>query len=219
VGKDFDYQIVHPDDLPEQANTKTFALRQRLSLSTRATLSLLEHILAALVGQSAVQRLGKDQVGFLIKGAFELIQDKSNPTSYILSWEGGILNDIVADSIIAVILNAEVSPASVKVSSNKCNHSNDSNPHCHESDEHPADILASFTADSARIKNIIKAYLEGYFGAIDEEDAHYTFSMDSIPVRVSMNDFSVDCEEGDVRDKVIHLLDKLSSLLSIDIVI
>lgn len=219
VGKDFDYQIVHPDDLLEQANTKTFALRQRQPLSTRATPSLLEHILAALVGASAVQRLCKGQVGFQIKDAFELIQDKSNPTSYILSWDGGIINDIVADSIMAVILNAEVSPASVKVSSSKCNHGKESSSHFQEPCEHPAEILAGLTPDSARITNIIKAYLEGYFGAIDEEDVHYAFSIDSVPVRVSMDDFSVDCEVEDVREKVVHLLEKLSSLLSVDIVI
>lgn len=215
VGKDFDYQLVHPDDLPEQAQTRVFTLKQKQMISTGATISLLEYLLVALLGRKGVKQLAKPLVGFSIKEAtFELLQDPANTNCYTLTWDGGLINDLVAESIIAVILNAEFSPASVKAS--KSPHAHSHNPdECNHA--HPAETFASLTPESARVSHIIRSYLEGYFGQIKEHDGKYLFEVESFPVQVSIDDLSVVCESSSVQQNVKRLLGKLTGLLDIDI--
>ncbi len=78
-----------------------------------------------------------------------------------LEWEGNMLNDGIADSVMAVLFSVESSPAAVKKSSGKCGHSHaspetshlDSNPHAHASPQDRLERLlwfleAQFGADN-----------------------------------------------------------------------
>lgn len=202
VGKDFDYNLVHPDDIhlvaPSARNVK---LLQSQIVACRATLSLLEHLLSSLVGHSSVVRT---PTGFLVQERFHISQVA--PGTLEVSWEGNPLDDLVADSIIALLLSAEVLPSSVKASGSY---------HQHCSHETP-DSCANETFCST-----IKTYLEGFYGTIKgiDNDQRLTFSIDGTPVLVDLAALTVHCEDAQKQARVQKDLKKITSILSVDHVI
>lgn len=209
VGKDFDYQLVHPDDIAEVTAAKSIKLLQSQSVRSRATLSLIEHLLSSLVGPSAVQRLSKKK-GFTVKDTFELVQN-DRADSLTLSWEGNPLDDIFADSILAVLMAAEVMPSSVKAcGTSKCSHGHGEEHHNHDD---------AYEADPEKIAKLMKEYLEGYYGPIQETAETLSFSLDGSQVSISLDGFLVECEDEAKLLRVSKDIKKMNSILSVDYII
>lgn len=202
VGNDFDYQLVAPEEVGTVSGAKHIRFSQTQTIHSRATTGLLEHLLGGLVGQRDVSHNGQ---AIVIKGSFELV--RLNETTLQLSWEGNVLDDLLADSIISLILSAEVMPSSVKISSSCIHHH-----HSGDNDHHDVQV-----PDKNRI---IREYLEGFYGPVEAKaDDILSFSIDGIPVRVGLGDSIVDCEDEAKKERVVKAVSKISSILSVDYII
>lgn len=200
VEADFEYQLVHPDDLAEVANVKPIKIVQSQTITSNATPSLVQHILSNLAGASNVVPLGKGKTGFSINQSIEVLQ--LEPSRWTIVWEGDVLNDLLADSAIAVLMSAEILPSSVKLSSSKCSHSHGN--------------------DDMDLQQELKEYLEGYFGPVDEDSAGLSFDYDFDAVRIEpgpSSTFTVACDNEEKRARVQKMVSKLTSLVAVDHVI
>lgn len=140
VQNGFDLSLMAPDDLREYAGltTTTITCKQHLTLSS-ASMDLIRWALEGTFG--AIEKVGadimtetkeepdeddsqmKDAVddeipmeqtqSFLVMGCV-LLRYHPRTREIELEWEGNMMNDGVADAVMAVLLTVESSPASVK---------------------------------------------------------------------------------------------------------
>ncbi|KAI9681093.1 MAG: endoribonuclease ysh1 [Caeruleum heppii] len=156
--------------------TTTITCKQRLTLSA-AGIDLIKWALEGTFGAiEEVTRIGENGVtlnGSAVtngdkaagddEAADEEIDRLQGPISYLVMgcvtvrynhsgeveviWEGNMLNDGIADAVLAVLLTVESSPAAVKQSSSKHSHSHDvpaRNPHAHISPAERLDRVLMF---------------------------------------------------------------------------
>ena len=138
VQNGFDLSLVAPDDLREYAGltTTTITCKQHITLSS-ASMDLIRWALEGTFG--AIEKIGsttkeKKAVNGDTEAADEEIMMEENQTFLVmgcvtlrhyprtreveLEREGNMMNDGVADAVMAVLLTVESSPASVKRKSN-----------------------------------------------------------------------------------------------------
>ncbi|KAH0559492.1 endoribonuclease ysh1 [Trichoglossum hirsutum] len=164
VQNDFKMSLMAPEDLREYAGltTTTITCKQRLSLSA-AGIELVKWALEGMFGSVEVmfeelrqngepktngtgaddteisddQEIAHDEVDrpstiLLVMGCVLVRCHKNGDVE--LEWEGNMLNDGIADAVMAVLFTVESSPVAVKRSSSKHSHVHDSglskrNPH------------------------------------------------------------------------------------------
>ncbi|KAL7951087.1 beta-lactamase-like protein [Trichoderma barbatum] len=188
VQNDFKLSLMAPEDLREYAglNTTTITCKQRLTLSA-AGVDLVRWALEGTFGaveelpemrrikdgkldsedekmaEEADEEVAKLVAAYLVMGCVSVRYRTNGEVE--LEWEGNMLNDGIADSVMAVLFSVESSPAAVKRSSNnKHSHSygesddglyaaqpDSKHPHAHVS---PADRLER-----------LMWFLEAQFGA------------------------------------------------------
>ncbi|KAH0538423.1 endoribonuclease ysh1 [Glutinoglossum americanum] len=168
VQNDFKMSLMAPEDLREYAGltTTTITCKQQLSLSA-AGIGLVKWALEGMFGSVEVIYEGLKQNGeskangASVKGTGassdqEMVDDEVDRTCVALlvmgcvfvrchvngdvelEWEGNMLNDGIADAVMAVLFTVESSPAAVKYSSSKNHHAHDddspkTNPHANVS--------------------------------------------------------------------------------------
>lgn len=143
VQNGFDLSLMAPDDLREYAglNTTTITCKQHLTLSS-ASMDLIRWALEGTFG--AIEEIGarskketkgetngidnetspkheaadeeipiEETQSFLVMGCV-ILRYHSRTREIELEWEGNMMNDGVADAVMAVLLTVESSPASVK---------------------------------------------------------------------------------------------------------
>ncbi|KAJ8127170.1 hypothetical protein O1611_g6466 [Lasiodiplodia mahajangana] len=179
VQNDFKMSLMDPEDLREYAGltTSTIACRQKLTLSA-AGIDLIKWALESTFGsievlpETKTKKAGDDSeptngaeelkdvdeevahvvAAYLVMGCIT-IRYRSNG-EVELEWEGNMLNDGIADAVMAVLLSTESSPAAVKRSASKHSHNHElpsRNPH------------ASLTPQE-RLERLF-LFLEAQFGA------------------------------------------------------
>ncbi|KAJ5286616.1 Endoribonuclease ysh1 [Penicillium angulare] len=151
VQNGFDLSLMAPDDLREYAGltTTTITCKQHLTLSS-ASMDLIKWALEGTFG--AIEKIGSTKEGnkpvngdagekadeeipmgetqaYLVMGCV-ILRHHPRTHEVELEWEGNMMNDGVADAVMAVLLTVESSPASVKQSA-KHNHHH----HHHHDDE------------------------------------------------------------------------------------
>lgn len=77
--------------------------------------------------------------------------------------------------------------------------------------------------------DVLKQYLIEYFGQVreDEDEVKYRFDMEvpggseerTVEVAVSMEDFSVECEEATLKTEVEKVVARITSLLDVDYIL
>ncbi|KAL6720609.1 endoribonuclease ysh1 [Lecanora helva] len=176
VQNDFKMSLMAPDDLREYAGltTTTITCKQRLTLSA-AGIDLIKWALEGTFG--SVEEFGPKKKPALngaaeVNGndpshdeepADEEIDHSPHPVAYLVmgcvivryennghvtvEWEGNIMNDGIADSVLAVLFTIESSPAAVKQSSKNHQHSHfqsKRNPHSNITPEERFSRLCMF---------------------------------------------------------------------------
>ncbi|KAJ2636226.1 endoribonuclease ysh1 [Coemansia sp. RSA 1286] len=125
VEKDFNYTLVNPVDLQEFTAVGPVVIEQLLQVPYASTFTLLRHHLEQMFGrlELAKEASGSGKTHILrIYDAIE-VSHFSWKQHIEVEWQSNAMNDMVADSVIAVILNIESSPASVKLTQGVCGHS------------------------------------------------------------------------------------------------
>jgi cleavage and polyadenylation specificity factor subunit 3 len=211
VGKDFEYQLIKTDDLPEYVSgVRKVQIMERQAITCRAPFSLVEFLLTQLYGRKHVSREGKDTL--LVMNDFRVFQVGKD--AYIVEWNGNPMNDLVADSIVMLLLGAESSRVAVKATKGS--------GHSHSDDSH-AGIEHSIIPTIDKHQQIVKNYLESYYGVMSEsavdDEAVYQFTIGEHPVIVSRSDYSVQCTDRDTFDRVTETLHNVVAMLDPDFII
>lgn len=198
VQNDFKMSLMDPEDLREYAGltTSTIACRQRLTLSA-AGIDLIKWALESTFGniedlpeakaKKAIEDRemanGKDEMAdvdeevayvvaaYLVMGCVT-VRYRSNG-EVELEWEGNMLNDGIADAVMAVLLSTESSPAAVKSKSFMCianilsltHQIGSASKHSHSHDhELPSRNLHVSLTPQERLERLF-LFLEAQFGA------------------------------------------------------
>ncbi|KAL4900372.1 hypothetical protein BDW74DRAFT_162191 [Aspergillus multicolor] len=164
VQNGFDLSLMAPDDLREYAGleTTTITCKQHITLSS-ASMDLIKWALEGTFG--AIEEIGTEQDTKTEEQEEQPMKEEANeeipmekPQAYLvmgcvvikyhprireveLQWEGNMMNDGVADAVMAVLLTVESSPASVKQSAK---HNKHHHHHHHHHDEPETDTLDTF---------------------------------------------------------------------------
>ncbi|KAL4781412.1 beta-lactamase-like protein [Aspergillus varians] len=189
VQNGFDLSLMAPDDLREYAGlaTTTITCKQHITLSS-ASMDLIKWALEGTFG--AIEEIGigqevKEEGQEDINGEKHQVKQEAadeeipmeKPQIYLvmgcviiryhprtreveLQWEGNMMNDGVADAVMAVLLTVESSPASVKQSAKNQHH------HHHHHNDDALDLLNPHAAqDSEERFARLLMMLEAQFGS------------------------------------------------------
>ncbi|KAG2154391.1 beta-lactamase-like protein [Suillus bovinus] len=153
VSKDYSYTLLDPRDLKDFAGLSTCIVTQRQKIVLGVGWDLVRWHLEGMYG-SVEEGLDKDDVKVIrVMGAVDVKHTAEHELT--LEWDSTASNDMIADSVLALITGIDKSPASVKLTSQQ--HSHTHHPH---SDHHEGD--PSIT----RIQRIAW-FLDAHFGDVE----------------------------------------------------
>ncbi|KAK4694301.1 cleavage and polyadenylation specificity factor subunit 3, partial [Lecanoromycetidae sp. Uapishka_2] len=175
VQNDFKMSLMAPEDLREYAGltTTTIMCKQRITLSAagidlirwalEGTFGSIEEISAKKSSSNGVSQVNGNGVNHDEDLADEEVQRTLQPIAYLImgcvivryhssgevhvEWEGNMLNDGIADAVLAVLMTVESSPAAVKQSSKNSQHHHhhgQRNPHANVTPEERFSRLCMF---------------------------------------------------------------------------
>lgn len=194
VGKDYEYQLMNADDLVELTELKSVSFRQKQYVAAQVSISLIEYHLINLFGKARVSRNNDAITISSCSSEEEYVLKLTEPGMFCVEWNGSPLTDIVAESVISLVLSAEYSRASVKASSGGGEHAEDAHNHNHEAHQHiPPPSLVLQT---------IQKYLVDRFGNVEETTVDdnddtpcYGFNHNGHSAKITMEDFRVICDD------------------------
>ncbi|GAA6041172.1 hypothetical protein JCM8097_004151 [Rhodosporidiobolus ruineniae] len=112
VSKDFSYTLLSPADLREFTGLSTSVILQRQRLALSVSWDLVRWHLQGMYGKIVE---GRDKDGLPTMRVMQTVDVKmADKYELAIEWVGGVTNDMIADSVLAVVLGIEGSPASVK---------------------------------------------------------------------------------------------------------
>ncbi|GAA5925667.1 cleavage polyadenylation factor subunit YSH1 [Sporobolomyces koalae] len=182
VSKDFTYTLLSPSDLRVFTGLSTSVILQRQRLRLSVSWDLVRWHLQGMYGKI---KEGRDQEGVPTMRIMQAVDVKlADKHEIAIEWVGGATNDMVADSVLAVVLGIESSPASVKqTSSHDHHHHHHHAPHPYAEPPSPKPTLAPKLEDDevpeaetvqedelstlpSRLDRLI-AFLDSYFGSVE----------------------------------------------------
>ncbi|KAI9014700.1 beta-lactamase-like protein [Gaertneriomyces semiglobifer] len=161
VCRDFEYHLLDPADLPAFTDLQVVNLTQKQHIACRAPFGIVKWHLENMYGD--VEMTGKRS--FIVFGCVKVVQS-SNLRVWTVEWErGGGMEDLVADSVLGVLLQAGSARADVKATKGASHHHHHHSDHDDSSDapqkasieevldesdtsnlpEHPMDISSGVT--------------------------------------------------------------------------
>ncbi|KAJ1945995.1 endoribonuclease ysh1 [Kickxella alabastrina] len=131
VEKDFNYTLVDASDLQEFTSIAPVVVEQQLLVPYASSLGLLRHHLEQMFGtlQLTIEKTSSGETHILRVYDSIDVAHSSWKKHVEIEWQGGAMDDMVADSVVAVVLNIESSPASVKMTQGACGHSHSGEKH------------------------------------------------------------------------------------------
>ncbi|KAI8894305.1 beta-lactamase-like protein, partial [Globomyces pollinis-pini] len=129
TSKDFAFQIIDQSELVDFTELVVVPIIQKQTIVTHAPFGLIKWHLEQMYG-TLIEIKGQYKVFNVINVIPTTDSNKIN-----LEWDSNPMNDMIADSIVAIILQADSSPASVKVTKSE-HHHHHGHEHQHESDGH-----------------------------------------------------------------------------------
>ncbi|KAG8901967.1 endoribonuclease ysh1 [Tulasnella sp. 403] len=171
VAKDYSYTLLDPKDLKEFTGLSSSDLLQKVKIAIDYGWELVRWHLEGMYG-SILE--GRDKSGALIMRVLEAVDVKMiSQTELVLEWVASASNDMVADSVIAVLMGID-SPASVKLTTTPHSHDHGADtkakvmkytqPHVHASKKGPGGQFAEEAA-VLRLERIV-TFLEAHFGDV-----------------------------------------------------
>ena len=136
VQKNFNINLLSVEDVKEFTSLTTTTITQKQSLRCNANRSLVQWQFSQMFGHINVILDSEDIYEFEV---MDCVRVRHNDTKYIatIQWECGIMEDTIADSVIAILLSCDSLPASVKLTSKSCSHGH---PHADRNGGHPDEV-------------------------------------------------------------------------------
>ncbi|KAI9623911.1 hypothetical protein KEM48_009287 [Puccinia striiformis f. sp. tritici PST-130] len=235
VSKDAAYTLLSPADLREYTGLSTSTILQRQKLVINVGWETVRWHLNGMYG-GIIE--GLDAEGVLTFRVMETVDIKQLTVNQMsLEWVGSISNDMIADSVLALLLGIDQSPASIKLSAPH-NHSHTHESHSTDPEENKQDIkqvspLQEGQENEAALSLLAKidrliGFLSVYFGDVklleaDDDHPHPRAKvyLDEVSAEISLDDFMVESDsEGfkarvsSVVDMAIEIVAPLSEILS-----
>ncbi|CAG8436318.1 3039_t:CDS:10 [Diversispora eburnea] len=216
VSKDFQFNIMDSNDLKEFSGISTSAIIQKQTIAYHCSFSLLKYHLEQMYGPLK-EVLDEDSVPTLT--ILDAVKVRHlNKSSVQLEWLGTSMNDKIADSVLAVLLNIESSPASVK----KESYNNDNN--LMEIDEkdsiNPKDNNSTEMMDSSLTplssRTAAEEYLRRQFGKAyskQDSDSEIIVKVDNTVAEVNINTLEVKSEDEVLRNRIQNMLPRITKFL------
>eukprot|EP01135_Chromosphaera_perkinsii_P010630 Nk52_evm30s2192 gene=Nk52_evmTU30s2192 len=127
VKRGFEHHLLNPSDLAEYSGLTVSHVTERQCIGYSAPFSLLIYFLELMFG--TVKRLKVEGMPGVSKGdeqsilVMEVVTIKTKGEySVTVEWTANSVNDMIADSVMAVVLQVESNPEAVKLSSTTCTH-------------------------------------------------------------------------------------------------
>ncbi|KAF1364524.1 Metallo-hydrolase/oxidoreductase [Lizonia empirigonia] len=179
VQNDFKISLMAPEDLKEYAGltTTTIVCRQHLTLSAAGTELIrwaLEGTFGAIketnitdkavdgkevngdaIKEEADEEVGRTSVQFTVMDCVNVLVAPGGRVE--VAWEGNVINDGIADAVLAVLFTVESSPAAVRQSSRQHSHTHPEKPTPRKHHPHA-------TSDPATRLARLLLFLEAQFG-------------------------------------------------------
>lgn len=227
VGKDFEYQLMTPEDLAEFVpNLRPVRWLEKQIIQCRAPFSLVEYLLIQVYGRAAVTKVNTKSEDKKLPPLLTIEVKSSSHTrvqvtahsldSLLISWEGDPLTDLLADSIVMLLLGADSSRAAVKATASQ---DHDASHH-----HHGSSIVREPEPEQIRI--MLKSYLKNYYGTQVEETRLENDGDECLQLRVAghlvnilSSDYSVICEDHATFEQISETITRFLPLIHPDIVI
>lgn len=217
VEKDFNVNLVTIGDLREYSSLTTSVVLERQTVIVDAGADLIRYHLEQMFGSVEILADDEDSAEYKVMDSVKIIHEGNQTT---IEWVGNVMNDAIADSVLAVLLSVDSSPASVKMTSKSCNHDHGSGDeaahHKHEEDDKKKAIIKTGHANLTTMDRIeqVSAILTAQFGdtyqiAPDHKSA--TIVIDNMKAEISFqdNDLSVKCQSSRIlQERISHVLER-----------
>lgn len=240
VGKDFEYQLMNKEDLQSYTSSTgglcSVELEEEQIVRCRAPITLIEWSLSQLYGKDSVRRLAaglsydivlldKFTISPVVLSSSQADQKEDSKSKavfeYSIRWSGNPMNDIVADSVVMLILGVESSKAAVKVTNSggsTCSHGKDKGKNV--DNHHDCDGENLKNLSDVDLKNsLIKEFLKDQLGELKATKDSWSFDVDGTLLSVNTMDYSVVCEDKAILTKVKKMITRISSMVDADVVI
>lgn len=190
--KEFNYQLVDPEDLSTYTQLTTGVVKQRQLLHYTGSFGILKLKLRQMF--DGVREVETENPKIEVHNFITLTQETSN--KLVLEWQADLMADMVADAVIAIVLQLggqnegqlalgleEVDEEQEKIERN--------NIHLHKA----------------------KVLLEGMYGDVnvEENSDKICFQVDDLEVNVNVFKGSVECKDDVVRERITLALGRLRS--------
>ncbi|CAG8525621.1 41_t:CDS:10 [Acaulospora colombiana] len=220
VSKDFQFNIMDPVDLKDFSGISTSAIIQKQTIAYHSSFSLLKYHLEQMYGLLE-ETLSNDSIPTLT--ILDAIAVRHLSKSQVqLEWLGTSMNDKIADSVLAVLLNIESSPASVKVTKQQHHHS-----HIPEEDDHKIMEIdgeesskevtdSSLKPISVSLRAAAEEYLKRQFGEAygkQDSDDEIIVKVDKVIAEVNINTLEVKTDDETLRDRLNNILPRILRFL------
>lgn len=195
VRKEFNYSIVSPGELSTYTPLQINTIQQTQYIPYQQSWNALCYCISQMydiiydINELHTDRTNTfdipDNQSYMVVHDAILIIHHEEQITLKLQWSTDPINDMIVDSIIAIIMNIQSNPAAAKLlGQTKCNHThahNDEHPHQHSmDDEHAINLLY---------------YLREQYGdvTINQHDL-YELHVDSHTVIINPHDMTIQCD-------------------------
>ncbi|GMM30105.1 cleavage polyadenylation factor subunit [Martiniozyma asiatica (nom. inval.)] len=228
VQRNFDINVMKVDDVKEFTTLSTTVVKQKQTVRCNANRALVRWQLSQMFGEVKVITDTTEEFEFDIMNCVRIILDDSKGIAAI-HWESGINEDTIADSVIAILLTCDSSPASVKLTSKSCSHAHSHSEIKQEitvkketnvglSDElfDSLPIMNIDTTPETRMKHIVEILTTQFGEAYEHQPSNNKgiIKIGKNEAVVDYNNMSVECKSNVLRGRVENVLTYAKDLVS-----
>ncbi|CEP21866.1 Endoribonuclease ysh1; AltName: Full=mRNA 3'-end-processing protein ysh1 [Cyberlindnera jadinii] len=200
IAKDFDLNLMKVDDVREYAGLTSTVVKERQTIRVDAGRDLIQWHLTQMFGYVEVLIDEKDEYEVKVMNEVTVNFDNSICT---IEWVSGVINDTIADSVVAILMSVDSSPASVKMSSQSCQHS----------DNAPVLADASLTTRVKRINLILEAQFGDAFTP-NENQSGATIKIGKSEAQVDYVNLTVTCSSNVLKGRIENALNRATELVA-----
>ncbi|KAH3679325.1 hypothetical protein WICMUC_001065 [Wickerhamomyces mucosus] len=210
ISKDFDLNLVKVDDVREFSTLTSTILKERQTLKVDAGRDLIQWHLQQMFGYVEVLIDDEDEYEIRIMNEITINSIESICT---IEWTSGIINDSIADSVVAILMSVDSSPASIKISSQPCSHGHGNE---HEHHHNPVSNTLADSKVTTRIKRISKI-LKAQFGEAfsnNEDGKGAIVKIGKNVAAINYFDLTVDCPSQVLKNRIEAVLNRATDLVA-----
>ena len=216
VSKDFDLNILQLQDLHEFTQLSTSIVKSKMNLVINAHISLMQWHLEQMFGYINIINDDEEEWECLIMDMINIIVEKTNPTSsgamnVTVEWiNDNLMADSLADSVVAILVSIDSSPASVKMTSSKHDHEHDHGTKVKTPNEltlsldKPAHTNTDISERIYRISTLLKAQFGNALTSHNTEKAEIRFGKNE--ATIDYKNLSVNCNSRVLKDRIENII-------------